>query len=65
MPRDIVGRLNSEILRTLAKPEIRERYAGMGCEVAGPGTPEQMDQYVRQQLESWRVKIRDAGITPE
>ena len=64
MPREIVNRLNTELQRTLGKPEIREKFAAMGSEVA-PSTPEQMDQYARQQFESWRVKIQDAGIQPE
>lgn len=63
-PRDIIQRLNAELQQTLSKPEIREKYAAMGADVA-PSTPEQMDQYARQQLESWRVKIREAGIQPE
>jgi tripartite-type tricarboxylate transporter receptor subunit TctC len=64
MPREIVNRLNTELQRTLGKPEIREKFAAMGSEVA-PSTPDQMDQYARQQFESWRVKIQDAGIQPE
>lgn len=63
-PRDIVQRLNAELQQTLLKPEIREKYAAMGSDVA-PSTPEQMDQYARQQFDSWRVKIREAGIQPE
>ena len=64
MPRDAVERLSTEMQRTLAKPEIRERLAGMGVEPA-PSSPQEMDRFLRQQLESWRIKIRDAGIQPE
>jgi tripartite-type tricarboxylate transporter receptor subunit TctC len=64
MPRDIVVRLNTELRKTLAKPEVREKLEGMGAEVA-PSTPEEMDEFVRRQLDSWRSKIRDAGIQPE
>jgi tripartite-type tricarboxylate transporter receptor subunit TctC len=64
MPRDVVTRLNTELRKTLAKPEVREKLEGMGGEVA-PSTPEEMDKFVRRQLDSWRTKIRDAGIQPE
>ena len=64
IPRDIVLRINADLRRTLAKPEVREKLAAMGSEVAS-STPEEMDQFIRQQLASWRGKIRDAGIQPE
>ncbi len=64
MPRDIVAKLNSEITRTLNKPEIRERYAAISCDVS-PSTAEAMDSFVKLQYENWRGKIRDAGIQPE
>ena len=64
IPRDIVERLNAELRRTLAKPDIRDKLAALGSEVAA-STPEEMDQFVRQQLDSWRGKIRDAGIQAE
>ena len=64
IPRDIVLRLNAELRRTLAKPEVRDKLAALGSEVAA-STPEEMDQFVRQQLDSWRGKVRDAGIQAE
>lgn len=64
MPRDIVARLNSELRKSLAKREVREKLEGMGGEVA-PSTPEEMDEFVLRQLESWRSKIQDAGIEPQ
>ena len=64
IPRDIVLRINADLRRTLARPEVREKLVAMGGEVAS-STPEEMDQFIRTQLDSWRGKIRDAGIQPE
>lgn len=64
IPRDIVERLNTELRKSLEKPEVREKLEGMGAEVAS-STPQEMDEFVKRQLESWRSKIRDAGIQPE
>lgn len=64
MPREVVERLAGEVGRSLGKPALRERFAGLGVEPA-PSTPQEMEQFVRQQLESWRVKIQEAGIQPE
>jgi tripartite-type tricarboxylate transporter receptor subunit TctC len=64
LPRDIVQRLNAEVNRILQRPEIRTRLAELGGETA-PGTPDEFSAFMRQQLESWRVKIQAAGIQPE
>ena len=64
IPRDIVERLNTELRKSLAKPEIRARLEEMGAEVAS-STPQEMDQFVRQQLDRWGSQIRAAGIQPE
>jgi tripartite-type tricarboxylate transporter receptor subunit TctC len=64
IPRDIVERLNTEFRKSLEKPAIRQKLEDMGAEVAA-STPQEMEQFVRQQLDSWRSKIRDAGIQPE
>ena len=64
VPRDVVERINIEVNRILGRPEIRTRLAELGGETA-PGTPEQFAAFMREQLESWRVKIQAAGIQPE
>lgn len=35
-PKDVVARLNREAVKALEAAEVRERYAGMGVEPAGP-----------------------------
>ena len=64
MPADIVERLNTQLRRTLAKPEVRDKLVALGAEVV-PSTAAEMDAFVKQQLQSWGNKIRNAGITPE
>ena len=64
MPAEVVEKLNAQLRKTLAKPEIRDKLVGMGAEVT-PSSPAQMDQYVKDQLASWGTKIRNAGIEPQ
>ena len=64
MPAEIVERLNAQLKRTLAKPDIREKLVSLGAEIA-PSSPLEMEQFVKQQLGSWGTKIRNAGILPE
>lgn len=56
-PREIISRLNAETNRVLALPEVRERINGLGAEVA-PGTPEQLDQRIRNEVARWHKIIK-------
>jgi tripartite-type tricarboxylate transporter receptor subunit TctC len=64
MPRDVVERLNTQLRHSLEKPEIRGKLEDMGAEVV-PSTPQELDAFMRRQLENWGKQIRDAGIEPE
>lgn len=63
-PRHIVDKLNAQLRKTLAKPQVRDKLIAMGAEVV-PSSPTEMDEFVKQQLVSWGSKIRAAGIQPE
>lgn len=63
-PRDIVNRLNGEMVKILQQPEIRQRFAGDGAEPVG-NTPEQFAAYIKSELTKWATVAREAGIRPE
>lgn len=60
-PREIVARLNKEVHRVLALPEVRERYAGMGVEPA-PSSPEQAAAYLKSETEKYAKVIQAIGL---
>ena len=62
MPREIVQKLNGEIVRILNLPEIRERTRSQGIEVGG-STPEQFAAFIKADIAKWTQVIRDARIT--
>src|SRR6266511_5084199 len=63
-PPGIVARLNAEVVKVLELPEIKARFAEQGLETAG-GTPAQLDQWIRAELERWGKVIREQKITLE
>jgi tripartite-type tricarboxylate transporter receptor subunit TctC len=63
-PRPIVERLNGEIVRALATPELRERMEGMGAEPVG-NTPEEYTRFVQNEITKWGKVIKHAGIKGE
>jgi len=63
-PRPVVERLNAEINRALADPEVKKKLEDMGV-VIQPGTPETFGELVRVETEKWSAVIRKANIKPE
>jgi tripartite-type tricarboxylate transporter receptor subunit TctC len=63
-PKDIVARLNREIVKTLKDPGTREAILKQGEEPT-PSTPEQLAQHIRSEHATWGRVIRDAGIPRE
>lgn len=63
-PREIVLKLNAEIVKALARPELRERLESEGAEVIG-GTPEEFAAHIRSEIARTGKLIRDAGIRME
>jgi tripartite-type tricarboxylate transporter receptor subunit TctC len=63
-PREIVSRMNTEVVGALAQPDVKERLAGQGVTVAG-GTPEQFADHIKAEFAKWAKVIADAGIKPE
>jgi tripartite-type tricarboxylate transporter receptor subunit TctC len=62
-PRDLVDRLNLELRKTLASPELVKRLDSVGVET-GTSTPEELGQFVRSESERFGKVIRSAGIKP-
>ncbi|HTP97217.1 MAG TPA: tripartite tricarboxylate transporter substrate binding protein [Burkholderiales bacterium] len=63
-PKEIITKLNREVLRALASPDIKERLANQGMETIG-GTPEEFVAYNRREMQKWSKVIRERGIKVE
>lgn len=59
-PREVVARLNTEIVKILRMAEIKDRFQGQGTEVVG-STPEQLTEYIRVEMEKWSRTAKEAG----
>ena len=60
-PKDVVARLNAEIGRIIALPDVRERFSQGGIDIVG-GAPEMFERHIREQVGTWGKVVRDAGI---
>jgi tripartite-type tricarboxylate transporter receptor subunit TctC len=63
-PRDIVDALNAAVLKVIAQPALREKFAGIGARPTG-GTPEEFASYIRDDLSKWTRIVKDAHVKVE
>jgi len=63
-PKEIVTKLNVEMNKVLAIPEVRERLLALGTEPVG-GTPEQFTAHIKSEVIKWKKVIEDSGIKPD
>jgi tripartite-type tricarboxylate transporter receptor subunit TctC len=60
-PRDIVERLNREIVKALQLPEVKERIVKLGGEPASL-SPAEFDALVRKEIETNAIIVRASGL---
>jgi len=60
-PRDVISRLNREIVKAMSLADVRERFSQQGADPES-STPEQFAQLIRDEVARWGKVIRSAGI---
>ena len=63
-PKPIVSRLNSEFVKALKMPDIRERLGALGFELVG-STPEHYSGYIKSEIRKWEKVVKASGAKPE
>lgn len=63
-PKDIVARLNAELLKALADPEVRSQLIAQGLTPRG-SSPAELGSAMRDQLAKYARLIKQANITVE
>ena len=59
-----VARLSGALMKTLALPDVRERFLEQGLEPA-PSTPEQFGVFIRSEIEKWGKVAKAANLKVE
>ncbi len=63
-PPDIVARLNAEVIKALANPEIRERLTSQGADPR-PMTSAQFGEFLKAETAKWIALVKETGIKLE
>ena len=59
-PAAIVTRVSAEVDRILKKPDVIERFKGLGAEPVG-GTPDQLAQFIAAETRKWQQVVKASG----
>jgi tripartite-type tricarboxylate transporter receptor subunit TctC len=63
-PREIVLRLNGEVNKALALPDVQEKLMQQGAEAA-PWTPEQLGAFIHGEVVKWGKVVKASGAKIE
>lgn len=63
-PRPVIERLHAEVLKALATPEVKERFAKLGAD-AWTLKPEQFDAYIKDEIVSNAAVVKAAGLSAQ
>lgn len=63
-PRPIVDRLHGALLKALAAPEVKARFAEQSVEIIG-SKPEEFDKLIRDEIVKWSKVVKASGAKPD
>jgi len=63
-PREIIAKLNADSAAALKTPDVADKLAKLGAEVATT-TPEEFGRIVREEIKKWASVVRASGVTSE
>jgi tripartite-type tricarboxylate transporter receptor subunit TctC len=64
LPAEVVERLNREFTAAMSKPEVMSAVERQAFQLVG-STPARLGVFMKEQLDSYRVMLKAAGIEPE
>jgi tripartite-type tricarboxylate transporter receptor subunit TctC len=63
-PREIISRLNGELVKAVSAPDMKPRFAQAGVEPL-TSTPEEFGQFIKSEAARFDKVIKEAGIKGE
>jgi tripartite-type tricarboxylate transporter receptor subunit TctC len=63
-PKEVINKLNTEVVKALNTPELRQRLTDGGSEVIG-NSPEEADKFLKSEIVKWGKVVKAAKITAE
>ena len=64
-PKPIIDALNAQIVRILQMPDVSDRFASTQFAEPVASTPDELQRFMRSEIERWASVIRQANIRAE
>jgi tripartite-type tricarboxylate transporter receptor subunit TctC len=64
-PKPIVERVNAEIMKVLAQPDVIAKLESMGVDAAKPNAPSEFTTFLREDVARWKAVVKTAGIATD
>jgi len=63
-PRPIISKLHDEMVKVVKSPNVTEQLLAQGAEPVG-NSPQELDAYIKTEIERWTKVIAQANIRPD
>jgi tripartite-type tricarboxylate transporter receptor subunit TctC len=63
-PREIINKINAEVIRIIRMPDVRARWDVIGAEPVDD-TPQQFSSWIALELDKWGKVIQSSGAKPD
>jgi tripartite-type tricarboxylate transporter receptor subunit TctC len=60
-PAPVVNKLQGEIVKAMAQPDVRERFTSLGLQAVG-STPAEFTKRLQKELVMWAKVVKDSGV---
>jgi tripartite-type tricarboxylate transporter receptor subunit TctC len=60
IPKDVLAKLNTELVRILKQPDVQQRFSGEGGDV-GANSPDEFAKFIRNEITKWDKAVKASG----
>jgi tripartite-type tricarboxylate transporter receptor subunit TctC len=64
VPKPVVDRLNAEVVKAIASPDLRQRLVSQGADPV-TSSPAEFAAYLQSEIAKWAKVVKAAGVQPE
>jgi tripartite-type tricarboxylate transporter receptor subunit TctC len=65
VPKEVVAKLNAELDAALRDKTVSEKIIGLGTQIPGAGSPEQLGAFLAREHGKWAAVSKEIGLLPE
>ena len=59
IPKDILAKLNADLVRIMKQPDVQKRFEGEGD--LSPNSPDEFAKFIRSEIAKWSTAVRESG----